>query len=49
MSDLIRQRPHLLGFKELVETRPRDSVMPLSGNLAISINKVNGLQFTVSD
>ncbi len=49
MSDLVRQRPQLLGFKELVQTRPRDSVVPLSGNLAIAINKVKGLKLTVSD
>jgi len=49
MSDLVRQWPHLLGFKELVQARPRDSVVPLSGNLAIGINKVNGLKLTVSN
>ena len=49
MSDLVRQWLYLLGFNELVQTRPRDSVMTFSSNLAIGISKVNGLKLTVSD
>ena len=49
MSDLALQPPYLLGFKESVQAQPRDTVVPLLGNLAVGINKVNSLKLTVSD
>ena len=34
------QPPYLLGFKESVQAQPRDTVVPLLGNLAVGINDV---------